>query len=93
MWAIAILIPFLIGLWVAMDARKRGYSQWKAFGWFLGVWLLLIIFLPLYFILRPKLSQKKGSGKGTHVCPYCGKLYTGRVSFCPYCGQKLDDVP
>jgi len=90
MWAIGIFIPFLIGLWVAMDARKRGYSPLKAFGWFLGVWLFLIVFLPLYLILRSRSAGKVSPGKDTYVCPYCGRLYKGKVLFCPYCGQRIE---
>jgi len=90
---ISILIPFFIALWVAMDAKKRGYDQFKVFLWFLGVWLILIVFLPLYFILRSRIPpSKKGTSRETHVCPYCGRLYKGNFSVCPYCGSKLATI-
>ncbi len=49
------LIALLIGITVGEDASKRGMN---GFGWGLGVFALLIIFLPLYFIVRkPKLPK------------------------------------
>lgn len=91
MWLILIIIPLLIAWWVATDARKREYSKSAALIWFLGVWLALIVFLPLYLIVRPKTPRQHASERGTSVCPYCGKLYKERIFYCPYCGQKLDE--
>jgi hypothetical protein len=91
MWLIIIIIPLIIAWWVATDARKRGYSKSATLVWFLGVWLALIVFLPLYLILRPKTPRQGKLRGGTRVCPYCGKLYQGDISYCPYCGQRLDE--
>lgn len=58
---IGIIIALIVGIAVGQDAKKRGMNAW---GWGIGVFLLLIIFLPLYFILRkPKLEdqQKKAN--------------------------------
>ncbi len=91
---ISAIIPLLVAWWVSSDAAKRGYSKSAIIGWFLGVWLLLIVFLPLYFILRsktPKSPHADKEEKITKVCPYCGKLYQGKPHFCPYCGQELKD--
>jgi len=91
---ISIIIPLLAAWWVASDASKRGYSKSAVIGWFLGVWGLLIVFLPLYLILRsktPKSAQTEKEEKTTKVCPYCGRLYQGNPQFCPYCGQELRD--
>lgn len=46
------LIPLTIGIFIGLDADKRGMNAW---GWGIGVFLLLIVFLPLYFILRKPL--------------------------------------
>jgi hypothetical protein len=46
---IGMLIALAIGIAVGNDASKRGMN---AFWWGFGVFMLLIIFLPLYFILR-----------------------------------------
>ncbi len=85
---LALIIPFFIALWVASDARKRGYSKEACIGWFLGVWFLLIVFLPLYLILRSR-STSSYPGQKIKVCPYCGRLLKEYVNFCPYCGEKL----
>jgi hypothetical protein len=46
---IGIVIALVAGILVGQDANKRGMNAW---GWGIGVFLVLIIFLPLYFILR-----------------------------------------
>lgn len=56
---IGALIALVIAIAIGQDAKKRGMNPW---GWGIGVFLLLIIFLPLYFILRkPKLEDQKAS--------------------------------
>ena len=50
------LIPLTIGIFVGMDANKRGMNPW---GWGIGVFLLLIVFLPLYFIQRKPLLENQ----------------------------------
>ena len=90
---LAILIPFLVGLWVASDAKKRGLSRGAVIGWFLGVFFFLIVFLPLYLILRGmnKSSAPKSEEEETlRVCPYCGRLYRSRTAHCPYCEDRPD---
>jgi len=55
---IIILIILLIpAIAVGKDAEKRGMNGW---GWGIGVFFLLIVLLPLYFILRkPKITFVK----------------------------------
>ena len=43
------IIPLIIAIFVYQDAEKRGMS---GIGWALGTFLLCIIFLPLYLIMR-----------------------------------------
>ena len=49
-----VLVPLLIagaiGVWVGLDARKHG-MKFPAL-WGIGVFLVLIVFLPAYFIVR-----------------------------------------
>jgi hypothetical protein len=53
---IGLLIALVVGIAVGNDASKRGM---RAFWWGFGVFMLMIIFLPLYFILRkPKIVAK-----------------------------------
>jgi len=49
---ISLLIALIAGIFVGKDARKRGMSAW---GWGIGVFLLMIVFLPVYFIVRKPL--------------------------------------
>ena len=44
-------IALLAGVWVYNDARKRGSAS--ALGWAIGTVGLLIVFLPLWLIIRP----------------------------------------
>jgi MFS family permease len=53
---IGILIALVVAILVGQDAEKRGMNAWA---WGIGVFLVLIVFLPLYFILRkPKLKEE-----------------------------------
>ena len=49
-----LLVGVVIAILVALDASKRGMN---ALGWFLGVFLLCIIFLPLYLIVRKPIQR------------------------------------
>ena len=50
---LGLIIAAIVGILVGQDASKRGMNAW---GWGIGVFLLMIVFLPLYFILRkPKI--------------------------------------
>ncbi len=53
---IALLIPIAAGVWVGMDASKRGMNSW---GWGIGTFLLLIIVLPVYFFTRKPLVNNQ----------------------------------
>lgn len=53
---IGVLIALVVAILVGQDATKRGMNAWA---WGIGVFLVLIVFLPLYFILRkPKLEEE-----------------------------------
>ena len=47
-------IALLAGVWVYNDAQKRGSSS--PLGWAIGTVGFLIVFLPLWLIMRPPLS-------------------------------------
>jgi hypothetical protein len=52
---IGVIIALVIAILIGKDASKRGMNAW---GWGIGVFLLLIVFLPLYFIMRkPKVDS------------------------------------
>ncbi len=51
-----LLIAATVGFFVGQDAQKRGMNPW---GWGIGVFLLMIVFLPIYFITRKPLLEKQ----------------------------------
>jgi hypothetical protein len=78
-YVIALIILAFITSWVSSDAKKRGM---KPFAWGLGVFLVLIVFLPLYFIVRkPKLAPV------SRTCSYCGFVDQTGGKFCAGCGK------
>ena len=87
---IGVLIALIVGIWVYSDAKKRGKSSGSAFGWFLGTFLLLIVFLPIWLITRPKLPTELPATSRPKLCIHCGKYYDGNPSYCPNCGKKID---
>ena len=57
--------------------------------WGIGVFLLCIVFLPLYLIVRkpipPAMTGASWSGTA-RMCPACGRYHDGTAQFCPFCG-------
>ncbi len=79
---IGLVIAFIVAFWVYSDAKNRGKTTQKAFFWFLGVFFVLVVFLPLWLITRPRAK----------LCPNCGEHYEYAESerFCPKCGVELE---
>jgi len=89
-----LLIAAVVAFFVAIDAKKRGMN---AVGWGIGTFALMIIFLPLYFIMRkPILNQTAAQPLypppyptgPANLCATCGKYYGGTPAFCPNCGAQ-----
>ncbi len=74
-------IAFLVAFWVYSDAKGRGKTTTKALLWFAGVFFILIVFLPLWFITRPKVK----------TCFQCGEKCQGEAEkfFCSRCNIEL----
>lgn len=53
---VCAVIALIIGYWVHKNARARGASDANALVWAIVVVMLPPIFLPLYFIFRPKMK-------------------------------------
>ncbi|MFO0793706.1 MAG: hypothetical protein U0586_06555 [Candidatus Brocadiaceae bacterium] len=83
---VGLLIAAIIAVWVYIDAKNRGYKTLPAVGWMLGVFLLMIVFLPLYLVLRGRRPKKMDI---LMPCKYCGKYYEGAPTYCPHCGHKV----
>lgn len=80
---IAVLMSIALGLaWIFIDAKRR-YESWKTASlWILGIIGLLIVFLPLYFIVRPPLPSAT-------PCSSCGAYNYKKDRFCRRCGSQL----
>jgi zinc-ribbon domain len=52
-YGLGFIIVAAIAIWVATDANKRGMN---GIGWGIGVFLLCIVFLPIYLIVRKPLQ-------------------------------------
>ena len=76
-----LAIAFIVAFWVYSDAKNRGKTTGKAFLWFLGVFFILILFLPIWLITRPKVK----------LCSRCGEYYEYGESdrCCSRCGIEL----
>ncbi len=86
---IALFVAAGVSIWVYMDAKKNNYSTQMSIGWMLGVFLLMIVFLPFYLIVKAK--RAKCSVIST-VCEYCSKAYFGSPNYCPHCGYLVRKI-
>jgi len=93
-----LFINLFVALWVFYDSQKRGYTVGRGLLWAIGVFFLLVVFLPLYLLARRKRERLLSeSGKfplspSTKNCFYCGQQYEGDPELCPHCGQNLKAV-
>jgi hypothetical protein len=89
---IGLFIAAIAGILVGQDAAKRGMSPW---GWGLFVFLILIIGLPVYLIVKkPYLNQNvvistTTSSASLKKCPYCAELIQSEAIKCKYCKSDL----
>ena len=89
------LVPLVVALWVFFDSQKHGYTFTQGLLWAIGVFFILIVFLPLYLSYRNK--RKRGVAGPARApiplpstaCFYCGHPYQGDPKICPNCGQNL----
>jgi len=92
---IVFVVPMIVAMWVYFDSQKHGYTFTQGLFWAIGVFCLLIVFLPLYLFYRNKRKQlAKIPGRTPALssatpCFYCGRPYPGDPKTCPHCGQSL----
>jgi hypothetical protein len=94
----ANIVSFAIAMWVFYDSQKRGYTISRGPLWAIGVFFILIIFLPLYLAARKKKERMQAAGREApapppptlNSCFYCRQGYEGNPTVCPHCGQKLE---
>ena len=46
------VVPLIVAMWVFFDSQKHGYTFWQGLLWAIGVFFLLIVFLPSFFSPR-----------------------------------------
>jgi len=84
---VGICLAGLTGLWTARDALRRGREPGEAWLWGMGVFLALIVFLPIYLCLRTQSAG--GAPKSQTTCRYCGASNDGDPIYCPRCSKQL----
>jgi hypothetical protein len=86
-----LAISTIVAALIARDASRRGMN---ASGWFVGVFVLLIVFLPLYLMVRkpvlPHVNEREelASGAG-RKCPFCAEIIKIEARVCRFCGRNL----
>ena len=73
MKAVYFLISLFAAAWVFSDAREQGKGNAVAFLWCLGTQLLLIVFLPLWLIVRHERYRNILVVERPVRCAHCGK--------------------
>jgi Protein of unknown function (DUF2510) len=93
MYGLVGLILLGVVTWlVVRDASQLRQQEIAAFGvsrvdpgmWGVGVFLLLIVFLPWYLIWRSGVVKRL-----MRLCPHCMKSVSVGATTCPYCRNAL----
>ena len=92
----ANVVSFAIAIWVFYDSQKRGYAISRGLLWAIGVFFILILFLPLYLASRKRKERMQAADREAaappplNLCFYCRQAYEGNPTVCPHCGQRLN---
>jgi len=82
--AIGLLMAALMGHFVYADARARSAS--RPVLWGIGTFLLAIVFLPAWLIMRPRHVSPRS---GPRRCPSCAEAVHPEAATCMHCGKDL----
>lgn len=87
-------IAFMVGLWVYSDALKRGKSSFSAITWGLATFMIMIVFLPLWLLIRPKteVTQKDDNLIDYMPCPVCQRYIPRESTRCPKCNYQISNT-
>jgi hypothetical protein len=92
------IILLIVSILVGQDAERRGMSGW---GWGLFVFLICIVGLPIYLIVRRPIqnnnpsspqNQIAASSINTKKCPYCAEIIMAEAIKCKHCGSDLSNL-
>jgi hypothetical protein len=86
---LGVFIAGCVAIWVVLDATRRGKSRGAALGWGAGVFLMLIVFLPLYLVFRDKTAPTAVEKTEAAACRYCGMAVPANAAYCPHCSKQL----
>jgi membrane protease YdiL (CAAX protease family) len=81
------IIWLILGIWVYKDAEKRGKS---GILWFLIVFVLGIIGLIIWLVVRPPIGGEQKQQSSGRMCPNCGRPIPMDAQVCPYCGKNFN---
>ena len=89
---LSLLILLAVSIWVYKDAIVHGYSSGSALLWSLGVFFMLIVFLPIYLITR---NSKRRTTNHYYDYQQEGPIKVGESStsseqiYCFHCGSEV----
>jgi len=83
-----LIISLIIALWIYKDAKERGKNGavWGVIGFILN-----IIGLIIWLIVRPSISEKPTTKTSDRRCPACGRIIPEDARTCPYCSKKFQE--
>jgi len=82
-----LVISIVIAIWMYKDANERGKNGalWGIFGFVLN-----IIALIIWLIVRPSISEKPITKISDRRCPSCERIIPEDARVCPYCSKKFE---
>ena len=86
---LALVIATCVAIWVFIDSRKHRISILESILWMLGVFSIMLVNLPLYFIVRARSAKRPVMSAS---CEHCSKPYFGNPNYCPHCGHLVRKV-
>jgi len=92
-YVVGLVIAGVVAVFVYQDAVNWRNEELAVLGqstvspglWGFGVFMLMIVFLPIYLIRR-----SSAKGRLMRVCPWCGQRIAIRTQVCPYCRRDVN---
>jgi len=95
-YLVGMVIAGIVAIFIYQDAANwrneeiavLGQSSVRPGLWSFGVFMLMIIFLPIYLIQR-----SSAKGRLMRLCPWCSQRIAIRTRVCPYCRRDVGAGP